>query len=276
LDVTTSKIASSSIKGRSGEILLRRSGLIWFCIAAVGQAAFIWMILAHFGRRTLTGDFAGWNDKPLIKGYVPGDDAGNLMFAVHVLLAAVVTLGGLMQMIPALRRRAPGLHRWNGRVFLVTAVVMAVGGLWLTWGRGTYLSLISAVAVSVDGILILIFGALAWRTAVRRDFETHRRWAMRAFLAVNGVWFLRVGLMAWAIATGGLGMNETLSGPADVVLQFGAYLIPLAMLETYVRAGRSSEPVAKRLAAAGMILAAAVTALGVFGAIAFMWGPYMV
>lgn len=274
--MTTSKIASPSIKGRSGEILLRRSGLIWFCIAAAGQAAFIWMILAHFGQRTLVGDFAGWNDKPLIRGYAPGDDAGNLMFAVHVLLAAVVTFSGLMQLVPALRRRAPALHRWNGRVFLVTAVVMALGGLWLTWGRGTYLSLISAVAVSVDGALILIFGTLAWRTAVRRDFQAHRRWAMRAFLAVNGVWFLRVGLMAWAIATGGMGMNRTLSGPADVVLQFGAYLIPLAVFEAYLRAGRSPAPSVKRLTAAGMILAAAVTALGVFGAVAFMWGPYMI
>ena len=98
---------------------------------------------------------------------------------------------------------------------------------------------------------------------------------MRAFLAVNGVWFLRVGLMAWAIASGGLGMNRTLSGPADVVLQFGAYLIPLAVFEAYLRAGRSPEPLVKRLTAAGMGLAAAVTALGVFGAIVFMWGPYM-
>ncbi|MEN5169583.1 DUF2306 domain-containing protein [Brevundimonas pondensis] len=273
--MTTSKIASPSISLRPGADLLRRSGLVWFCIAAVGQTAFIWMILAHFGRRTLIGDFAGWNDKPLIKGYAPGDDAGNLMFAVHVLLAAVVTLSGLMQLVPALRRRAPGLHRWNGRVFLTTAVVMALGGLWLTWGRGTYLSLISAIAVSVDGILILIFGTLAWRTAVRRDFGTHQRWAMRAFLAVNGVWFLRVGLMAWAIATGGLGMNNTLSGPADVVLQFGAYLIPLALFEAYWRAGRSTRPAVRLLVITAMALAAAVTALGVFGAVAFMWGPYM-
>ncbi|MNC84000.1 hypothetical protein D3C75_1382760 [compost metagenome] len=61
-----------------------------------------------------------------------------------------------------------------------------------------------------------------------------------------------------------------------MVLQFGAYLIPLAVFEAYWRAGRSARPVARRLAAAGMALAAAVTALGAFGAVAFMWGPYMV
>ena len=226
--MTISKTASPPIRARSDASLLRRSGVIWFGVAAIGQAAFVWMILAHFGR-----------------------------------------------LIPALRRRAPAFHRWNGRVFLITAVVMAVGGLWLTWGRETYLSLISAVAVSVDGALILIFAALAWRTAVRRDFEAHRRWAMRAFLAVNGVWFLRVGLMAWAIATGGLGMNKTLSDPADIVLQFGAYLIPLALFEAYWRAGRSARRGLQRLTVVAMGLAAAVTALGVFGAVVFMWGPYM-
>jgi hypothetical protein len=34
-------------------------GRIWFLTAAAGQAAFVWMILAHYGRRTLAGDYAG-------------------------------------------------------------------------------------------------------------------------------------------------------------------------------------------------------------------------
>jgi uncharacterized membrane protein YozB (DUF420 family) len=274
--VTTSKITGPAAVGSPGATLLRRSGLAWFLVAAAGQGAFIWMIVAHYGRNTLAGDPAAWNDKPLIKGYVAGDDAGNVMFAVHVLLAAVITLGGLMQLIPAIRRRAPALHRWNGRLFMTIAFVMAIGGLWLTWGRGTYLSLISAVSVSLNGALILLCCAMAWRMARKRNFEIHRRWAMRAFLVVNGVWFLRVALMAWVLATGGgLGMNRTLSGPADVALQFGSYLIPLAVLEIYLRAQRSAAPWTKRLTALLVILATVVTAVGVAGAVLFMWGPYM-
>lgn len=260
----------------SGATLLRRSGLAWFLVATAGQAAFIWMILAHYGRKTLAADYAGWNDKPIIKGYVAGDDAGNVMFAVHVLLAAVVTLGGLLQLLPALRRKVPALHRWNGRLFFVVAYAMAFGGLWLTWARHTYLSLISAVAVSVNGVLIALFAGLAWRLAVKRDFAAHRRWAMRAFLVVNGVWFLRIGIMAWVlISGGGLGMNDSLSGPADVVLQFGAYLIPLAVLEAYFRAQDASSPLTKRATAGLVFLMTLFTAVGVAGATAFMWGPYM-
>ena len=275
--MTTVRLASPSVTTSPGETLLRRSGLAWFLVAAVGQAAFIWMIIAHYGRKTVAGNLAGWNDKPLIKGHVSGDDLGNVVFAIHVLLAAVVTLGGLLQLVPAIRARAPALHRWNGRLFFAIAYVMAAGGFWLTWVRHTYLSLISAISVSINGVLILLCATLAWRMAAGRRFDAHRRWAMRAFLVVNGVWFLRVAIMAWVLASGGgLGMNRTLSGPADMVLQFGSYLVPLVVLEAYFQAQHSTRPAVKRLVAGVMIVMTLVTAGGIAGAVAFMWGPYMV
>jgi len=262
--------------GAAGDVGLRRSAVAWFIVAAIGQIAFVIMILVHYGTNTVSGNLAGWNDKPLIKGYVPGDTAGNVMFAIHVLLAAAITLGGLLQLVPAIRQRAPALHRWNGRLFFVLAWLMAIGGLWLTGVRQTYLSPISGIAVAVNGVLILIFTAVAWREAARRRFAAHRRWALRAFMVVSGVWFLRVGIMAWVIvAGGGLGMNRTMSGPANIVLQFGSYLIPLAVLEAYFFAQRSRRATPKRLATALILAMTAVTALGVAGAVALMWLPYM-
>jgi len=259
-----------------GATALRWAGVLWFIVAAIGQIAFIGFILAFYGVRTATGDFAGWNDKPLIDGYIKGDNAGNIVFAAHVLLASVVTLGGLMQMIPALRRKWPKLHRWTGRTFLVVAIFMALSGVWLAVVRGTYLSVISAVAILINGLLILIFAGLAWRHAIKRRFEQHRRWAMRTFMVVSGVWFLRVGLMGWIVVNRGpVGMTNDMSGPADVVLTFGSYLIPLAFLELYGAAERSGDGLRKALTAALIVVASAFTATGVFGTIAFMWGPYV-
>lgn len=264
--------SSSTLPAR----LLRWSGVGWFCVAAVGQLAFIGFILAFYGVRTVTGRFADWNDKPLIKGYVGGDDLGNVVFAAHVLLAAVLTLAGLMQLIPGLRRTRPRLHRWTGRLFLFLAAVGALSGVWLTVVRETYLSPISGAAILLDAVLILIFGGMALTRALQRRFEAHRVWAMRTFMVVSGVWFLRVGLMGWVLVNRGpVGMNDTMSGPADIVMAFGSYLIPLALLELYLAATRSRHAAPKLLAALLVGAAALFTAVGVFGTVALMWGPYL-
>ncbi|WP_245531314.1 DUF2306 domain-containing protein [Asticcacaulis biprosthecium] len=258
-----------------GTRLLQRSGLIWYLTAAVGQLAFVWMIANHYGGHTLRGDYPGWNDKPIIKGYVEGDVAGNIMFAVHVLLAAVITVAGLMQLIPQIRKHVPALHRWTGRLFLVLAYIMALGGLWLGWVRGTRLSLNSDLAVTLNGILILIFASQAWRLAAARRIDEHRQWAMRTFIVVNGVWFLRIAIMAWAVLTRGWGLDDKLGGPVGTVLTFGAYLIPLAVLELYFLAQRSRHTIVKRGVSALVLIMTVLMAVGIFGAIAFMWGPYM-
>lgn len=269
-------IESSAPAGGVAAKALRWAGLIWFLVAAFGQAAFIWFILAFYGARTAAGNFAAWNDKPLIDGYIDGDHAGNFVFAAHVLLASVVTFAGLMQLVPPLRRRFPTWHRWTGRTFLVVACFMALSGFWMSLVRGTSLSAISSVAISINGVLILAFAGLAWRHAVKRRFDRHRIWAMRTFMVVSGVWFLRVGLMGWVIINQGpVGMTGDLSGPADIVLTFGSYLIPLALLEFWFRAGRSRHAGLKTFTAALVFVAAAFTAVGVFGTIAFMWGPYL-
>ncbi|WGM39659.1 DUF2306 domain-containing protein [Caulobacter sp. NIBR1757] len=255
---------------------LRWSVRGWLLIAAGGQAAFIGFILLFYGVRTVTGNFAGWNDKPLIDGYIAGDRAGNAVFAAHVLIAALVTFLGLMQLVPAIRRRAPAVHRWSGRVFLSLAVFMALSGIWLSLSRGTYLSVVSAVAILLDAVLILLFTALAWRAARQRRFEMHRAWALRTFMVASGVWFLRVGLMGWVVLNQGpVGMTKTMSGPADIVLAFGSYLIPLAVLELYLVGERSQRSDLKLLAAGVIVLAALYTAVGVFGTTMLMWAPYV-
>lgn len=266
---------STSMRGR-GSVALRWASIFWFSITAVGQAAFIGFIVAFYGVRTAKGDFAGWNDKPLIDGYIQGDETGNIVFAAHVLLASLVTLCGIIQLVPAIRVRWPRVHRWSGRFFLAVGVFMALSGVWLSVARGTYLSVISAVAILINGVLIVVFAGLAWRYALKRRFTEHRQWAMRTFMVISGVWFLRIGLMGWVVVNRGpLGMTEDMSGPADIVMTFGSYLIPLAVLELYLAAQRTDHGLAKIAAAATIFLSSLFTAIGVFGTVSFMWGPYL-
>lgn len=256
--------------------LLNLSSRIWFFVTATGQLAFVIFIATYYGSRTLGGDWAAWNDKPLITGFVPGDSLGNLLFALHVLLGGVITLAGLLQLVPRIRQLAPQFHRWNGRLFLVLAIFLALDGVWKILVRGSTLSTASTLSGLVGAPLILLCCAAAFYFAHRGHVVMHRRWALRAFLVVSGVWFFRVGIMAWIIINQApRGMNDTLSGPADVALAFGSYLIPLACLELYFWAQNSDARRRKYFAAAIILLMSLLMAVGIAGAVFMMWWPYI-
>jgi hypothetical protein len=254
---------------------LARSATFCFLAIAAGQLLFIAFILLFYYPPTLAGDFAAWNDKPLIKGFVAGDTAGNLFFAVHVLMAAVITFGGLVQLVPAIRNRRPALHRWNGRLYLLSALALALGGLWMTWGRGTWLNLIGAIGITLDALLIMGFAGLAWQAARLRRFVDHRRWAIRLFAVASAVWFMRVGYMAWGLATGGAGIGKAMDGPFDLFLAFANSLLPLAVAEIYLRAGARGTPLARRATALLLGVSGLVILAGSAGAWMVMWGPYI-
>lgn len=272
----TNNITLTKNNASSENRILNWSGRAWILSAILGQLGFIVFIAMFYGLRIFSGDFAGWNDKPIIDGYIQGDTTGNYMFAIHVLFAAVMTLSGVIQLIPKIRARLPFVHRVSGRIFLSTGCLLAIGGLWMTWVRGTHMHISGAYAISIDALLILVFAVLTVKFAIRRNIKVHQRWAMRFFMVASAVWFLRVAMMGWMIiAQGPVGMTQDMSGPTDFVMMFGCYLIPLAIYELYKFAEASSFSWIKVATASLVFIATGFTILGVFGSIAYMWWPYL-
>lgn len=260
--------------GRGGA--LDAAAKLWFAAAFAGQALFAIYILAAYVPTTLSGDFAAWNEnKMLMKGFVPGDTVGNLAFAAHVLLAAVVTFGGTLQLVPQIRARAPAVHRWIGRSFMTTAILASLVGLYMTWGRGTTDSLPNAIAISLDAVLILAFAGLAWRTAMQRDFVSHRKWAMRTFVVANAVWFLRLGVVTYGLLKKPFGEAAPSMGEFFDAWNFGCYLVPLAILELYFLAKAKGGPSAQRAMAAGLVVTTAAMAIGIAGTWFGMFAPVL-
>lgn len=254
---------------------LQLGATAWFIAATLGQWAFVAFILLFFGGHALGGDLAGLNNKPHVTGYVPGDTVGNVQFIAHALMGGAVTFAGAWQLVPALRRRWPTLHRWNGRLFLGIALVASLSGLYLTWVRGSQLGPGSNLSITINGLLILALATLAWRSALQRDFAQHRRHALRAFLLVNGVWFLRIGIMLAGLVLAPLGIKIDYEGFVFVGVSFASWLLPLAVLELYLRAERSRRAT-PRYAMGGMLgVLALVTLAGSAAAVAFMWLPVL-
>jgi hypothetical protein len=254
---------------------LPRAVRLWMLVTALGQAMFLFYILGFYIPPALRGTFADWSrHRQVIHGYVAGDTTGNIMFGAHVAVAAVLTLGGVLQLWPALRRKAPALHRWNGRLFVATALFAALGGLWLVWVRGSHLGLANAASITLNAVLILAFVALAWRAARARDFAAHADWAIRSFLVVSGVWFLRIGVMAFALVAGGVfGAPKPMIQGFFTVWGFGSVLVPLMVFELYRRARASRSAATKTAMAVTLIALTGLMAVGIGGATMMMWMP---
>ena len=248
----------------------------WFAVTVLGQLIFAAYIAILYGGSAARGNLAAWTSGGA-RGIVHGDALGNVAFASHLLLAFVIVVGSGLQLVPVVRRRVPALHRWTGRAFMVAASLASLGGLYLMWVRGAAGDLTQHIGTSVNAVLILACVLLAWRAARAREFGAHRRWALRLFLCANGVWFFRIGLMLWLmIFRKPLGFDmKSFQGPFLSALTFAQYLLPLAVLELYLRS-RAGGGTRQRVAMAAVLgFVTVATGMGVVGATLGLWLPHM-
>lgn len=265
--------AHTTARDRAGRAL-RIAATAWVAVAGLGQLAFAAYIAGFYGRTAWQGRFDEWN-RVFDRSHVAGDGYGNALVAVHLAVAALVMVAGLAQLTPALRARWPRLHRWNGRFYLAAAATMSLGGLAIMARRGSVGDAWQSLALGINAALMLAFAWQTVRHARARRFAQHRRWALRLYLAMSGVWFFRIGLMLWLVVNQGpVGFDpDTFRGPALTVLAFAQYLLPLALLELYLRAQERGGAGERGAVAAALALATLVTAVGVAAAGAILWLP---
>jgi hypothetical protein len=252
-------VAAAATAPRRRIGLLSAAAAFWFAVMVIGQWIFVYYIAAFYGARTLSGNFAAWAEHPFVKAYVPGDTIGNLAFAAHVMLAIAITLGGTLQLLPQIRARAVWLHRWNGRIFLSLSIVVSLAGFYMVWLRQGATPELHNLSISFNGALILIFAALAWRAGAARDIPSHRRWALRTLMVVNGVFFLRLLFSGWLLLT-----QSEPSATMFYAFEAASFLLPLAILEFYLHARDKGGPITRAGAAAVIFGASAYMAVGAF------------
>jgi uncharacterized membrane protein len=244
----------------------------WFVVTVVGQLVFAFTVGSFYALTALRGDYHKWN---FTNGYVPGFSMGNTAVIMHVASAAFVMLAGAVQLVPQIRNRFPVFHRWNGRIYMLTAVTLSVAGLYMTWIRGSVGDLSVHLGSTLNAVLIWLCGGMALRYALARDFKTHRRWALRFFLVVSASWFFRIGFfLSFLIFKGPFGFDPvTFRGPFLTFMTFAQYLIPLAVLEIYLQA-RDRPGALRRMATAGLLFVLTlVMAAGLFAVATAQWVP---
>lgn len=247
-----------------------------FIISVLGQLIFAIYVIVFYGKSWLSGHIQNWNIV-LPNGYVQGDNIGNLVVGLHLLLAAIIIIGGPVQIVPEFRKHLPILHRWNGRIYISTAILLSISGLFMVWIRGSVGGITQHISISVNAILILISAAMVLKYAMMRNFIDHRIWAIRLFLFVNGVWYFRVGLFFWLFVNQGpVGFNpETLQGPFLTILSLSQYTLPLVLFELYQNAIKSSKKSLIWTSTVLIFLFTIVIGVGTFAASMSIWIPKM-
>ena len=268
--VMTNRMELTSV----ADTVLKAAARFWFAVTVFSQVVFAFTVASFYGVTAARGDLHGWR-KFISHGYVSGDTMGNFAVIVHVASAAIIMLAGAVQLVPQVRSRFPVFHRWNGRIYMLTVVALSAAGLYMTWIRGSVGDLSVHLASTLNVILIWFCGAMALRYALARNFRTHRRWALRFFLATSASWFFRLMFfLSFLVFKGPYGFDPiTFRGPFLTFLSFAQYLLPLAVLEIYLRA-QDRPGTVRRMATAGLLFVLTLAmAAGTFAVATSIWVP---
>jgi len=174
--------------GSMADGALRAAARSWFVVVVIGQVVFAFATASFYGLTALRGDYHGWT---ITEGHVAGNRMGNSAVAMHLVSAVLIMLAGAIQLVPQVRSRFPVFHRWNGRIYMLGALAVSAAGVYMTW-RGSVGDVSQHLGGTFNAVLIWLSAALALRYAIARDFQTHRRWALRLFVVVSAAWFFRI------------------------------------------------------------------------------------
>jgi Predicted membrane protein (DUF2306)/Tetratricopeptide repeat len=270
--VMTGQFEMSSVANKS----LRAAAVFWFAVAVIGQIVFAASVAIFYGNSAAHGNWQAWNSS-MSHGYMPGHTLSNTAVIAHLSGAVLIILLGALQLTPQVRNRFPIFHRWNGRVYLFGAFAITTSAMYMIWIRGSVGDFPQHVGSTGNVLLVWIFGALALRSAMTRDFTAHRRWALRLFIALLGVWFFRILMTLWLLVMGGpVGFDPaTVTGPFLSITVFVAYLLPLGVLEMYLRAQKSPGAAQRIAMAAALFALTLVMGVGIAGAAVGAWIPRM-
>lgn len=111
----------------------------------------------------------------------------------HTLFGPFALLSGILQFLPAMRR--PGrwrLHRIVGRVYVVSAIVLATAGLYMSvYSAG---GIVTHIGFALLALFTLGTTAQGYLLIRRRKITAHRRWMLRSYSLIFGAVTLRIWL----------------------------------------------------------------------------------
>ena len=109
---------------------------------------------------------------------------------VHVAGAATALMIGPFQFLAGVRARAPRVHQWMGRTYVVACLTGAVGGFVMAFGSTA--GPVATVGFAALAVCWFYANVQGWRLAMARRFPEHRAWMIRSFAMTFAAVTLRI------------------------------------------------------------------------------------
>jgi uncharacterized membrane protein len=105
---------------------------------------------------------------------------------VHIIPGALFLVLALLQFVPSIRANHLKIHRWLGRILVVTGLVIGVSALVMSFTMNIG-GPNETAATTLFAILFLFCLIKAYRHIRRKEVARHREWMIRAFAIGLGV-----------------------------------------------------------------------------------------
>ncbi|SEL39619.1 DUF2306 domain-containing protein [Parapedobacter koreensis] len=250
---------------------LRYSSFLLVVTVWISAGLFGLYILAFYVDALYQDNMEQWNN--VLPGlYSEGSATSTASMGLHFAFGGIVLILGSIQLIKSLRKHFPAFHRWVGRIYVVSSLGAAIGGLLFIALKGTVGGLVMDIGFSLYGILTLVAAIETYRHAVAGRMDKHRAWAIRLYALAIGSWLYRIDYGFWMLLTGGLG-HENFHGLFDKVMAFFFYIPNLLVAELFIRPRTyRTSPVINGFCTVALLLITFFLLTGTYYFIKFYWG----
>jgi len=101
-------------------------------------------------------------------------------FYTHLVSGPPTLIVGLILLSNRFRARFPQWHRYLGRIQVANIILLLTpSGLWMAFYAMT--GAVAGTAFVTLSLATAATAAMGWRTAVKRQFQSHRRWMLRNY-----------------------------------------------------------------------------------------------
>lgn len=157
--------------------------------------------------------------------------ASPLPVVLHVISVVPYCVLGILQFLPTIRQRYPKWHRSSGYLLVVSGILSALSGLWMTQFYPFPTELQGPLLYGVRwivGIAMIMFIGLGLSAIFKRRITAHRAWMIRAYALGQGAGTQVFVMIPWMLL-----VSEPMGLTRDLLMTF-SWMINLLVSEIVI------------------------------------------